>query len=379
MATEDVIRLVPRIIRAAVMNDMERVSSLAIALSRKLRRTHPAIAEEIANIVVQHNVGASPLRSVGIEPPPTDQDTRLALVKIEEPYEVSPPVLRPSEEQLLKRFIHEWTAGKQLIAQGLRPPTSLLLIGAPGVGKTHTVRYLAASLGLPLLLLDLSSTISSYLGKTGHNIRVVLDYARSLPCVLFLDEFDAIAKKRDDPSDLGELKRMVNVLLKELETWPTHGIVAAATNHPALLDKAIWRRFDQVIEISLPGVEQRKTLLDRHLNRVLEATHCSRNILTALAELTEGLSSADICKFAERVLRRVVLDEVDPARACFQELPPFLGRSANVRGSFCRKAKAALGEAVTIRELAAWLAISPSTVHHHLTKGQKEDRTRDDV
>jgi MoxR-like ATPase len=379
MPLEDVIRLVPRLIRAAFMGDLDRVESLGLLISRKINKTYPAIAEEIADSIAQHDVGASPLRSVGIEPPPSDRDSRLSLVKVEEPCEVPPPVLRPPEQRLLGRFVHEWMAGKQLVAQGIKPPTSLLLTGAPGVGKTHTVRHLAASLRLPLLLLDLSTAISSYLGKTGQNLRTVLDYARSQPCVLFLDEFDAIAKKRDDPSDLGELKRMVNVLLKELETWPSHGIIAAATNHPELLDKAIWRRFDQVVEITPPGTEERKQLLERHLGQVLETVERSGDVIPVFAELTEGLSAADVCKFTDRILRRVVLDYADPIRVSFEELPAFLnGNAAKMRGPLCRAAKAALGDAVTIRELATWLDISPSTVHHHL-KNRKGEETSADI
>src|SRR5690606_672144 len=106
---------------------------------------------------------------------------------------------------------------------------------------------LAASLAIPLLQLELPSVLSSYLGRTGQNLRSVLDFARSNRVVLLLDEFDAVAKKRDDPRDLGELNRIVSVLLKDLEDWSGPSIVVAATNHEALIDPAIFRRFSMAL------------------------------------------------------------------------------------------------------------------------------------
>jgi len=94
--------------------------------------------------------------------------------------------------------------------------------------------------------------MSSFLGKTGSNIRVVLDFARRQPCVLLLDEFDAITKRRDDSAEIGELKRLVTVLIQAIDEWPADGLLVAATNHPELLDPAIWRRFDRVVEFPLP-------------------------------------------------------------------------------------------------------------------------------
>ncbi len=102
--------------------------------------------------------------------------------------------------------------------------------------------------------------MSSFLGKTGNNVRYVLDYAKSIECVLLLDEFDAIAKRRDDNAEIGELKRLVTVLLQEIDDWPSSGLLIAATNHPDLLDPAAWRRFELILNFKIPEPDQIKDL-----------------------------------------------------------------------------------------------------------------------
>lgn len=144
----------------------------------------------------------------------------------------------------------------------LKPVSSIIFQGPPGVGKSLTAKWLAKKLNLPLYILDLSSVMSSYMGKTGNNLRQVLDFAKSIPCVLFLDEIDAIAKKRGDNSDVGELKRLVTVLLQEIENWPDSGMLIAATNHQELLDPALWRRFDLDLNFGLPS--------EAHIQKSLE-------------------------------------------------------------------------------------------------------------
>ena len=120
------------------------------------------------------------------------------------------------------------------------------------LGKTLAARWIAKKLNRPLIVLDLWAVMSSFLGRTGNNIRNVLDYAKGLDCVLLLDEFDAIAKRRDDAVEIGELKRLVTVLLQEIDEWPSSGLLLAATNHPDLLDPAVWRRFELIVEFPMP-------------------------------------------------------------------------------------------------------------------------------
>ena len=152
-----------------------------------------------------------------------------------------------------------------LLKHGLLPTKSMLFTGPPGVGKTMAAKWVASKLGKPLLILDLAAVMSSFLGRTGNNIRHVLDYAKNTECVLLLDELDAIAKRRDDSSEIGELKRLVTVLLQEIDDWPSSGLLIAATNHPDLLDPAIWRRFEVVLTFKNPTKKQIEELVSNLL------------------------------------------------------------------------------------------------------------------
>src|SRR5262249_22978077 len=150
----------------------------------------------------------------GARPPmPVDGDGQLALATVDDDLLDEPPVLDPSAEAVIGDLIDQRHQAERLALTGLEPPKSLLLQGPPGVGTLLPGRFLAHELGLPLMPVELAALMSSLLGQTGQNLRQLLDHARSFPCVLLLDEFDAVAKRRDDQSDIGELKRLVNVLL----------------------------------------------------------------------------------------------------------------------------------------------------------------------
>lgn len=153
-----------------------------------------------------------------------------------------------------------------LIKKGLKPVSTAIFQGPPGVGKSLAAKWLAKQLNLPLYILDLTSVMSSYMGKTGNNLRKVLDFAKTHPCIIFLDEIDAIAKKRGDNSDVGELKRLVTILLQEIENWPEQSLLLAATNHFELIDPALWRRFDMDLTFNLPTEENIEIALKNYLD-----------------------------------------------------------------------------------------------------------------
>jgi SpoVK/Ycf46/Vps4 family AAA+-type ATPase len=162
------------------------------------------------------------------------------------------PIWEAGVKRALDQILSERKRDEELFKQGLSPTRSIIFTGPPGVGKTLAARWIARELNRPLLTLDLSAVMSSFLGRTGANVRHVLDYAKSVNGVLLLDELDSIAKRRDDATDVGELKRLVTVLLQEIDDWPATGLLIAATNHADLLDPAVWRRFEMRVEFPMP-------------------------------------------------------------------------------------------------------------------------------
>lgn len=226
-------------------------------LVRKMKKTEPEFATQLEALLK-----SEPTRANGImrkaTPPSTDffsssTENELSLLKSFETIEAEEPLLDNSLANTLKQVITERDYIEELTKKGLKPASSLIFKGPPGVGKTMTAHWLASKLNLPFYVLDLTAVMSSYLGKTGSNLRSVIEFAKSHPCVLLLDEIDAIAKKRSDEADVGELKRLVTVMLQELENWPSKGLLIAATNHPELVDPALWRRFDIEVSFSNPS------------------------------------------------------------------------------------------------------------------------------
>lgn len=197
---------------------------------------------------------------------PVDGDSRLALIRVFDDRDgLAAPILPASVYDSIKAVIQERKERDRLAARGISPTRSAILVGPPGVGKTLSARWIASALGKPLWVLDLTAVMSSLLGKTGNNLRAALDHAKRHAAVLLLDEIDAIAKRRSDESDIGELKRLVTVMLQEVDQWPDSGLLLAATNHPELVDPALWRRFDMVLKFDQPDAASIAVAIARFL------------------------------------------------------------------------------------------------------------------
>ena len=192
---------------------------------------------------------------------------------------------------------------EKLLSSGLPLENKILIYGPPGTGKTLFAYVLAGELHIPVLHVYLDILISSYLGETGKNIKAIFSEARKQDCIIFLDEFDAIAKKRDDGQELGELKRVVNVLLQNMDELEPDKMLIAVTNHDHLIDKAIRRRFTYELHLNYLDKEARKKLFDLYLT---EYGKFDNNLF---AELSENLSGAHIKRNIYKALRRWFLDE----------------------------------------------------------------------
>jgi SpoVK/Ycf46/Vps4 family AAA+-type ATPase len=264
--TNDISKDFLQLARVALTGRPQDVQLLIHRASKKYKASDPTLTDALITLLNESPTRATPLRKHADTPLPVDLDSRLQLLRLEKGELEHEPILDEEVQVALDQVLSERKNKAALLKHGLQPTKSLLFTGPPGVGKTMAAKWVAQKLGRPLLILDLAAVMSSFLGRTGNNIRFVLDYAKNTECVLLLDELDAIAKRRDDSSEIGELKRLVTVLLQEIDDWPSTGILIAATNHPALLDPAVWRRFEVVLNFANPT----QPLIEKQVNMLLE-------------------------------------------------------------------------------------------------------------
>ena len=236
---------------------------------------------------------------------PVDTESRNPLADIVYPSENNVEVvMSKSNFEKLEAFILSYKNADKLNDLGIGVSNTLILYGPPGCGKTKCAYLIARELNLPLVIARLDSIISSYLGTTAKNIRSLFEFTQKLPCVLFLDEFDAIAKARDDNNELGELKRVVNSLLQNVDSMSKDSLLLAATNHQQLLDPAVWRRFDYKLEIELPDKEAISKLILLFTNNI---TDFNKKDLLELSTLFLGLSGAEIEEIIIKSIRKSII------------------------------------------------------------------------
>lgn len=239
---------------------------------------------------------------------PVDKETSASLAEIV--HSVQNHCVSPVFEQDLlssiESLLEEWSSVDKLKLNGIEPALSLMLFGEPGTGKTLLAHHISKTLGYPLIIAKLDGLLSSFLGTTARNIANLFAFANRYKCILLLDEFDAIAKLRDDPNELGELKRVVNTLLQCLDERNKIGFTIAITNHENLLDPAIWRRFDIRINVPKPGILAREAIISSHFSDAIKITDIQ---LEFLVWLTKGYSGSDIEKLANFLKRKIALLE----------------------------------------------------------------------
>ena len=212
------------------------------------------------------------------------------------PEEIREQIQDLAEEQHRSELLH---------AHNLRARNSILLAGPPGNGKTSLAEALAFELMRPLLIVRYDALIGSYLGETASRLRNAMDYAKNQRSVLFFDEFETLGKERGDTHETGEIKRVVSSLLTQLDNLPDYVVVVAASNHPELLDKAVWRRFQLRLELTAPNREQ----LTQHIASIGERCGVKFGYEPgALAKALTGVSFAEAEEFCLSIVRRAVLD-----------------------------------------------------------------------
>ncbi|MGV0624957.1 AAA family ATPase [Mycolicibacter minnesotensis] len=302
-------QILVQLARLCLSGREQDVATYLQRVARRMRATNPEVAAALTTVLREAPTRMSPLKSVSAAPMPVDGDSRLPLLRIDASgVGRDEPILDDHTRGSLMQIIDERCHLDRLMEAGLNPSRAALLIGPPGVGKTMAAQWLADKLDLPLAVLDLSSVMSSLLGKTGINLRHAFDYAKQSECVLLLDELDAIGKRRADDSDVGELKRLVTVLLQQIDDWPIGaGLILGATNHPELLDSALWRRFDLAVDFALPDATRRRIALQRFSGGQLGA-----EVIDILVTTMAGASFNDIERHVMTIRRNAVVHGVDP-------------------------------------------------------------------
>lgn len=314
---EDVIELVD----AALAADYTRVRRVSTKIARALTSGDVKAADRLRSLIRRRGV---PLRASGYaEALPVDMKSRLPLIE-EQAWPTIPVFLNSPNRDIVKDFLADAQHVELLSSKGIATRLCMLIAGPPGTGKSLLAGHLAAQLGRPLYTVRLDSVISSLLGDTAKNIRSLFDFVPTNNGVLFLDEMDAIAKLRDDRQELGELKRVVNTVIQGLDSIDDRAVVIAATNHPQLLDTAIWRRFPYKIELSPPD-ESVRTDLWRFFLFEEDATSTFPSLL---ASASEGLSGADIQTIALSARRQAVLEKhpVDTGAVAWAAYEASVGR-----------------------------------------------------
>jgi len=329
--------------------------------ARRYRSTAPELAERLTALLRENTPRVSPTRRIEPAALPVDGDSRLPLVRmIETPTLEIEPVYDTRTWAAVRQVAREREQSERLAQAGVDPTRSVLFTGPPGVGKTLAAKWIARELGQALAILDLSAVMSSFLGRTGSNVRAVLDFARDHNCILLLDELDAVAKRRDDTSEIGELKRLVTVLLQEIDEWPPSCLLLAATNHAKLLDPAVWRRFEVVVEFPLPEPEVVAAVLRDHLD--LDSISPWPAVLSrALA----GSSFSDAFQAASLARRVAALDGCSVETALERVLHDLV-KSLNGTRRRQLAVSLAVDGVVSQRRVSAITGVSRDTIRKHL-------------
>ena len=335
-----------RIINGALRLDIDRVRNYTSFLADKLHESgDEKTAARLRRLLLEEDHQLRPAGASSAHTLPVDSESRFPLIERIKPQTIDEPpvVLNDTQWATVREFISVAKSQGQIEAHGVRAAVSLLMYGPPGTGKSRLARFIATELGLELYLARLDGLISSFLGSTSKNIRAIFEFASKTPCVLFLDEFDAIAKLRGDTLELGELKRVVNSFMQNLDSLGQQGIILAATNHDELLDSAVWRRFTYRLELVHPDSALRRKLWEQFLPSVPKR----KKDLAALVDLSDGFSGADIHEVCLRLERKQITEKSD----------------ATLAGAFTALRNIGIGEGETRRAtLSALREMSPRQV-----------------
>lgn len=372
-----------RIVGGALRLDIDRVRNYTSYLADKLENEgDKGAATRLRKLLSESDHQLRPTDANFSRAVPVDAESRFALIERVNlgAFDDAPMVLSQEQWDVVHEFLSVAKSYAQLDAEGVAGSISMLMYGPPGTGKSRLAAYIANELGLELYVARLDGLISSFLGSTSKNIRALFDFAAKTPCVMFLDEFDAIAKLRGDTQELGELKRVVNSFIQNLDALGPQSIILAATNHEELLDAAVWRRFGYRLQLGFPSAELREAMWKAFLKPIEFA---DRDI-DMLIDLSEGFSGSDIQEVGRRLnRRRITLQETPELKDAFTILQnvgigegehrrfmsTFKGLSTNQIAAALRKRKPKLYSMAAVGHL---LGVSKATAFRSI-RGASDD------
>lgn len=307
MATADHIKA---LIRSHSEGDEERFYAIALQVAAQAaRQGHTKMAKELRDLVDRAKAhGEPPAQGQKTKPVPIVQPRgELAgLLTASFPtIRLADMALDQSVRSRLERILLEQRQREKLRAHGMSPIQKLLLVGPPGTGKTMTASALASELGIPLFTIRLDGLITRYLGETAAKLRLIFDAIQQTRAVYFFDEFDALGSERATKNEVGEIRRVLNSFLQFLEQDDSDSLVAGATNHPQILDKALFRRFDAVIEYGLPSAD----ISEQVMRARLALLDTSKVDWSAAAEAAEGLSHSEVTRACEQAAKNAILQQ----------------------------------------------------------------------
>lgn len=309
--------LLKRLFRAIASSDQEAIDKLTwVVIEDERKKGHTLLAQQLENIqkkqkkeLVSDEKNSQTTTSENLPSLtelPTSKRSLLPLVTVIPREKQRHHIILPETiEARFSRIEREYAARDRLANYGLRYKQRILLYGSPGCGKTLSAERLAWNTGLPLLKVRFDAIVSSFLGETANNLRLVFEKASSAPCLLFFDECDYIAKSREDTQEVGEIKRVVNTFLQILDEYESNsGLLVAATNLNKSLDTALWRRFDDLIYIPKPGEQELISIIKQTLSSVEVGTINWSKII----EKMKDFSAAQAVRVAEDAAKRAILD-----------------------------------------------------------------------
>jgi SpoVK/Ycf46/Vps4 family AAA+-type ATPase len=293
--------LLVSLVKAGTTGDQRGFRTTAEAIVAEERAKHHDVLAERLTKAIQPN--GNSMNSVPVAADPVNRG-KDCIFEITPRRRLEDLILPSPARQGVEELIEEQQRADLLRGHGLEPRSRILLVGPPGTGKTTLAEAIAEAVAVSLFVVRYESMIGSYLGETAARLKRVFDYARTTPCVLFFDEFDAIGKERGDIHETGEIKRVVASLLMQIDELPSYTIVAAATNHPELLDRAAWRRFQVRISLPLPTQKELAAYIEAFVARFDEYSSLSP---LSIAKSLGTVSYAEAEQFCLDVRRRQVL------------------------------------------------------------------------